>query len=225
MAVHHEPLVLIFMNGKLLLRSKHFFSKVTFFRTGTKPVSFKAAQTLRVIERSHEVLLRAYQNMQKEIVEVVANSVLSSVVMTVNERECLGGLVPTLLSHCSLQRFRFCADSPKACIIDKDHGVAKSKRLLSRYFSKRQLQIALLCHSNSDVTEIRNILLSAHIILYRIHCVKWTGFYSNLGHNKDTCTILDMICPKESWATVIRPYHHPSTKLDSHANKCSTNQD
>lgn len=94
---------------------------------------------MSIVERCHEPLWRAYQVIQKEAIQMGSENAIQAAVKTVDSSVGPNRFVSTLLIYGAFAQVRLPMKTSAAKVIDRVRTVPKATKLLSCYYSKRQV--------------------------------------------------------------------------------------
>lgn len=117
--VYLGPLdIIVHDAGKNFIASE-FQANADMLHIGTKSIPVESANSMKVVDRYHARLRRAFSIIQKEAADMDKTEVLQMAVKAINDSVGLDGLVPTLLVFGALPRLGLPTDRPSPSTLNR----------------------------------------------------------------------------------------------------------
>lgn len=169
---------------------------------------------MSIVERYHEPLCRAFNILKTECRSFTFVEALLEAVKSINDCTGLEGLVTTLLVFGAMPRLGTAHDHPHPDIVHRAAAVAKTTKLMSTYFVKRQVSDAKMTRNGPDSTKIRGTPIDSYVMVYRERGTtgtsEWTGPFVSLAVTDSSDTVLGQAGPQTFRLSHVKRYFEPS---------------
>lgn len=190
----------------------------------TKEAPIESANTIRLVERYHNPLRRAYEIIKEEIyandTQDHKDMALQMAVKAVNDTAGYDGIVPTLLVFGAFPRISE-LDPPAPSIAKRAAALKKAMIEVSKLRASRQVKDALRTR-NGPIT--KDIPLGSDVLIWRTHEKNWTGPYTLIATNGETATVQFPHGPANFRTTCVKPYNTQDNQQDENPSDHSTTQ-
>jgi hypothetical protein len=174
-----------------------------------KAILVEAHWSIRLVERAHPALWRAYQIITDECKDIQKELALQMAVKAINDTAGPNGLVPTLLVYGTYPRMSN-LDPPAPSITDRAAAIQKAMAEIVKLRAKQAVNSALHHRNGPDTTPVHDLPLNSEVLVWR-ESGNWTGLYRLLAIEGETCRIQLPSGPTNFRTTSIKPYFRPET--------------
>jgi hypothetical protein len=130
----------------------------------TKSVPVEAHWSIRLVERAHPILRRAYQIVTTECPDITKDMALQMAVKAINDTASLNGLVPTLLVFGPYLQISY-LDPLTPSIIERALAIRKAMDEITKIRAKNHVKEALAQHNGPDTSSIHNTPLNSDVLV------------------------------------------------------------
>jgi hypothetical protein len=193
------------------LASTEFRQNARAMAIEVKEVPVEAHNSIGKVERYHAPLRRAYEIISEEV-DATPEAILQMAVKAVNDTAGPNGLVPTLLVFGAYPRMT--EDSaPSPTIAQRAEAVRKAMKEVRRLQARRQLNDGLSMRNGPDTGPTLRLPLQSEVIVWREN-QNWTGPFTLLSINGETCTVEINNRPVNFRSTCVREYKRDAEDED-----------
>lgn len=132
---------------------------------------------------------------------------LRAAVKSVSDSVGQDGLVPAFLVYGSISQFDLSAHSPASTNVEQARAAAKAPGSLTKNFKQRQVEVALHSRNVPDVTNVQNISLDYHVLVYDSLGSMRDGAFPMIDHRNKIFTVLDTDGNIDFRIMVFKPYN------------------
>ncbi len=160
----------------------------------TKSVLVEAHWLVRLVERAHLILQRAYQVISEELqgIGITKELTLQMAVKAVNDTAGPNSLVLTLLVFSTYPRITN-LDPPVPSITVRATAIHKAMTEIVKLRACKSVNDALRYQNGPDTTLLHNLPLNSEVLVWRQgntgQSGKWTGPYTLLALEGETCKV------------------------------------
>ena len=180
-----------------------------------KEMPTEAHNSVGKTERFHAPLRRAYEIISDELKGqgISKEVILQMAVKCVNDTANPGGIVPTLLVFGAYSRIS--DDSPPSpSMIQRAKATKKAMDELRKLQAERKVKDALNTRNGPSSAATLNLAIQSEVRVWREKKegkrARWTGPYTLLAVEGETCTVQVNDKAVNFRATVVKPYHRPA---------------
>src|SRR6266702_2937675 len=131
----------------------------------TKAVPVKAHWSVRLVERAHPALRRAYQIITDECKDIQKELALQMAIKAINDTTGPDGLVPTLLVYGAYPRISK-LDPPAPFITEQTAAIQKAIAKVVKLQAKQTVNNALHYHNGPNTTSVHNLPLNFKVLIW-----------------------------------------------------------
>ena len=165
--IYISPLNLITYNASKNFVSKEFIGYANSIAILTKCVLVEAHQLVRLVERAHPTLQRAYQVILDKLYSTLTKDlVLQIAVKAVNDTTSLNGLVLTLLVFSTYFRMTK-LDPPTSLITAYTMAIRKAMAKITKLQAYKLVNTMLHHQNKPNTTPIYNLPLNLEVLVQR----------------------------------------------------------
>ena len=197
--------------------SQEFHQHAAVMGISTKNVPVEAHWSIGITERYHAVLRRAYKIIVEET-QAKKEASLQMAVKAVNDSAGPNGLIPTLLVFGAFPRMTE-LDPPAPSIATRAMAIKKAMNEIAKIRAEHQVADALRQRNGPSTADIHDLSLRSPVLVWREgnagQAGQWTGPFTLLGINEETCKVQLPHGPTDFRSTVIKPYLEPSADTET----------
>jgi hypothetical protein len=197
--------------------SKEFQQYATSMAISTKAVPVEAHWSVGLIERAHPALRRAYQIITEECQDIRKDLALQMAVKAVNDTAGPDGLVPTLLVYGAYPRMSN-LDPPAPSVTERAKAIRKAMAEVRKIRAVKAVNDALNHRNGPVTTPVHGLPLNSEVLVWREgdtgQSGKWTGPYTLLAMDGETCQVQLRSGPVSFRSTVVKPYLRSESDLE-----------
>jgi len=146
--------------------SKEFKQYTTVLRISIKAVPVEAHNSIRIVERYHGPIRRAYQIIITEIPGINKEMGLQMAFKAINDSAGPDGLVPTLLVFGAYPQMVE-ADAPSPTVAQRAAAIKKAMAEIQKLRAERQIIEALNMRNGLNITVIHDLSLNSPVLVWR----------------------------------------------------------
>lgn len=190
--------------------SKEFIQNSATIDIRLKAVPVEAPQSMSTVERYHAPVGKAYRIIRPEAPSLDKVAALKTAVKAVNDSVGPHGLIPTFLVYRAIPQLGLPSDPPSVSLYQRALALKFATKEVTEYFAQSKLSSALNARNGPCTTDVHNIPLGGHVLVYRPTKDRWEGSYSLLHKEGEDFTVLMEHGISKFRSRSFKPHYPPS---------------
>jgi hypothetical protein len=182
-----------------------------------KIVPVEAHNSIRIVERYHGPIRRAYFIITAEIQGINKDMALQMAFKAINDTAGPDGLVPTLLVYSALPRMVE-YDAPSPSVAQRSAALKKAMTEIQKLRAKRQVDDALNTRNGPSTTDIHELTLNSDVLVWREGNTgqpgSWEGPYKLVTIDGESCVLALPRGNTTFRSTSVKPFNVPDVEIE-----------